>query len=118
MGVFDKLKDAIPPLLPRGGYDPWGGDFVLYESGACNFEVCDRGTWYKIDANHLALCYYEDVPVPEFVLVRAREALNPFLHSPECCAKIDPTPYYQELLSEEFDEARFINMTYKPGVVY
>lgn len=118
MGVLGKIKDFILSLLPTGEYDPWEGSFVLYESDACNFEVLDKGMWYRIDAEHLESDLYEDEPVPESVLARAREVLDPFWRSPQCHWGIDPTPYYQDLLSKEFDNVRFINMTFKPGAVY
>ena len=115
MGILDKVRDAIPNLLPlSSGYDPYHGEFELYESDACNFEVLDNGKWYKIDVDHLESIYYESFEVPDAILARANAVLTPYWRSynPED----DPRPAVQELLAKEFDDVRFVNMTYEPGI--
>ncbi len=111
---LDELRKEIAEEPAHRVYDPWHGQFELYRSDACNYEVLDDGVWYKIDASHLGSRLYRSTSVPENVLARARAAVAPFVDSSDCNPWTDPRPFYSALLGKEFDGVRFINMTYEP----
>ena len=115
MPVSEKLMEVLSRITPDGGYDPWHGNFELYESNACNFDVLDGNVWYKIDAMHLESSYYEDYGVPDSILERARAATDAYWRNYYRTSYENPKPALQELLAGEFDDVRFVNMTYEPG---
>ena len=130
MGVLSKIRKAVTPQTQPSWHEPYPGGLVLYETDACNFEVLDNGNWYKIDANHATPELYIEAGVPYDVAERADSAIAEFVQSelykengggyfsPFLCADCDPTPYYKDVLQEEFDGVRFVNMTHRPGVIY
>lgn len=115
MTLLEKIREALPQILPTGEFDPWHGEFELYVSEACNFEVLDGGVWYMVDVMHPYPELYEDVP--ESVVERVDRSTEPV--SGRCGSwdgVSDPTPLYAESLKREFDDVRFVNMTYEPGL--
>lgn len=112
-----RAESATASGRAYGTHDWLPGEFVLYESEACNFEVLDGGTWYKIDVEHIEPGLYEEAGVPSALLSRVDAALTSVYDEAYEDTGIDPTPHYLEALRREFDDARFINMTLIPGVV-
>ena len=123
MRISEKLQALgckVPKELQDEEFDPHTGRgvFTLYKTSACNFEVLDRGRWYKIDTRHLSSGYYENTDVTEGVLERARSVVWPIYESDEWNDLVDPIPLYTKALLDEFDDARFVNMTIVPGAIY
>ena len=79
----------------------------------CIFEVLDAGTWYRIDTTCLRPEFYVDVP--EGVVTRAREAKRGSSYNGDY--RVDPAPYFEAALREEFDDVRFLGTDFVPGVV-
>ncbi len=124
MSILDDLRELGWPLpkcpedFEEQEFDPHTGEgkVFLYETDACNFEVLDGETWYKVDAEHPLPELYEETDVPSEIVVRARKALDAIYDKLDW--REDPTPAYLEALRREFDDARFVNMTILPGVIY
>lgn len=84
------------------------------EKQYCIFEVLDGGVWYRIDTTCLQPELYESVP--ESVVVRARGAIRNSNYNGDY--RVDPAPYDEFALREEFDDVRFLGTDFVPGVVF
>ena len=113
MSMVERIKDRI--FVD----DPYNGNFVLYETGYCNFEVLDGGNWYKVDLNHPWHELYEGEDVPEDIATRLErvavqdEGWNSWQVPTEEFVK-----HNEDLLRSEFDDVRFLGTDYVPGAVY
>ena len=83
------------------------------EKQYCIFEVLDAGTWYRIDTTCLRPELYADVP--EGVVVRARKAVRNSSYNGDY--RVDPAPFDEAALRDEFDGVRFLGTDFVPGVV-
>ncbi len=124
MSLVDAIRElgwklpSHPEALEEQEFDPHTGEgkVFLYETDACNFEVFDSGSWYKVDAEHPFPELYEDTDVPSSIVKRVYKALDSVYDKLDW--REDPTPIYLEALRREFDDARFVNMTIIPGAIY
>ena len=111
--------DSIKEKVFLDDFDPYNGNFVLYETGYCNFEVLDSGKWYKVDVDHPYPELYEDEDVPKFVIERVENALASDESWNEWQVSVDEfVKHNEDLLRAEFDDVRFLGTDYVPGAVY
>ena len=100
-------------------YNPFDGiEYKPFEKQYCIFEILDNGTWYKIDMALPRPEYFPDIPAG--VVNRANEAKYRGEDRGGTLVgfTVDPAPYYEEALREEFDGVRFIGTDFIGGAVY
>ena len=83
----------------------------------CIFDVLDAGVWYRIDTTCLRPEFYADVP--EDVIRRAdRKKWEAVMGTKAGNYRVNPAPYFEAALREEFDDVRFLGTDFVPGMVY
>ena len=89
------------------------------------FDVLDGATWYRIDAHLPESEFYEGVP--DAVQKRARAAirerldeaideLNRVGRSPSILCDVDHTEEYESIFRTVFEDVRFVETDFEPGV--
>lgn len=91
------------------------------------FDVLDGGRWYRIDAAVPESDYYEGVPedvqrractAVDAVIDAAIDAENGVGDAPTTILRdIDHTDEYEAILRTVFDDVRFVETDFKPGVI-
>lgn len=98
-------------------HSPYPKEFTLFKDDCLPFDVFVGDTWYHIDAEHPVHEQYVDVPIE--IQKRVEKSINSALAKGGSLLgyAVDPAPYYEESLREEFDDVRSLGFDFVPEVV-